>query len=413
MENQDLLITTCQLSQQFSVCLWDYNNKNVIGLYKNGGAIPPRTLSVLEDYIIAAELNKPVLHAWPLNSQETDKNIRLILPGSVNCLSVCPRQTYLAVAIDAKLYIWQICSGKLLSVQQRHYQPITSIKYSSDSLYVAVGGKDGILVVYFLADLVVLHHSLLSQRTVGQVEPVYMKHDHSGSIVDLHIGSFGKNSRIATCSTDNTTKIYTLSTGDLLITIVFDETITTLLFDLSYWKLFVGTGTGLVKQLDLRKYQRTLNYHVEEETCNHFKGHTGKIVQIALNFSGSILASGADDMFVYTWDVLSRQILHKFDHKAPLTNIYFVPNFSHFTDQNLKPNLKLGFLERSIVSELNDFLVSLLQKDNIDILDDDTCSEKDTSNLKQENERLRIANAQLYKTALEISKKYGVLSEVK
>lgn len=72
-----MLLTACQTAEQFSACVWDYNTKNVLKTYRNGGPAPPRSLSVVgDDYILTAEAAKPLLHVWPLNSQETDKNIR-------------------------------------------------------------------------------------------------------------------------------------------------------------------------------------------------------------------------------------------------------------------------------------------------------------------------------------------------
>ena len=77
MENQEYLLTSCQSSLQYSACLWDYNTKNIIKVYKGGGTVNPKTLEFVgQDYILSAEANKPLLHVWALNSQEIDKNIR-------------------------------------------------------------------------------------------------------------------------------------------------------------------------------------------------------------------------------------------------------------------------------------------------------------------------------------------------
>lgn len=77
MNYTEYLLTSSQISQQFSVCLWDYNTLNVKKYYKNGGTIAQKCLEyVREDYILAAELGKPLLHVWPLNSQDVAKNIR-------------------------------------------------------------------------------------------------------------------------------------------------------------------------------------------------------------------------------------------------------------------------------------------------------------------------------------------------
>lgn len=410
MENQEFLLTSSQSSQQFSASLWDYNTKNTLKIYRNGGTVPPKTLAVIgQDYILSAEANKPLLHVWPLNSQEIDKSIRLILPGPASCLSVCPKNTFLAAAIETKLYIWQLSSGKLLSVQQRHYQPITCIQFSNDSEYVVTGGEDGILVGYFLGDLVAIHHSLLSQSSIGQVEPVYTISDHSMPIRDIHIGTFGRNSRLATCSSDHTARIYTLCTGDLLLNLVFNEPLTSITFDSPCWKLYVGTNSGVVKQFNLKNPPRTLNHHVEKEHTNDFLGHKSKIIALTLNFSNSILATGSEDNFVYTWEIVSCQILQKFEHKAPITNLKFVPNYSNFFEQNFKPTTVLKALERSVDADSDDFTVSTIQTEDIQFSDDENSVEKETSRkrLNEENCKLRIINVQLYRAALEISKKYN------
>lgn len=117
---------------------------------------------------------------------------RLILPEPASCLSVCPQSTYLAVGIGSKLFIWQLASGKLLSVQQKHFQPITSIKFSSDGDFILVGGQDGMLVVYLVGDIVSVVTNFMDQSTIGQAEPLYVKNDHSMPIRDIHIGKYSK-----------------------------------------------------------------------------------------------------------------------------------------------------------------------------------------------------------------------------
>ncbi|XP_076254681.1 WD repeat-containing protein 18 [Rhynchophorus ferrugineus] len=410
MNNKELLLTSSQLSQQFSACLWDYNTKNVLKLYKNGGSIPPKTLDVIEQsYILSAEIAKPLLHVWPLNSQEIDKSIKLILPGPATCLSICPKNTYLAVAIDTKLYIWQISSGKLVTVQQRHYQPITCVKFSSDSEYVVVSGEDGILVVYLLADLIAIYHSLLSQSSIGQVEPKYIKNDHSMPITHIDLGVFGRNSRIATCSVDRTSCLYSLSTGELLLKLVFHTPLTTILIDMPCWRLYVGSNSGHIRYYNLKNPPRTLTQYVQKREDYDFIGHKDKIVALALNLQNNILASGSLDNFVYTWDVFSKQILHKFEHKSAVTNVKFVANYSNFFEQNFKVGIIVKPLERNIDQDSDDFIISTIQNEDIQLSDDESSTEKELlrKQCEEENTNLRIINTQLYRAAISISKKYN------
>lgn len=77
MNTSELLLTSSQNSQQFSVGLWDFNTLNVKKHYRNGGTVAPKCLELLgEDYILAAEIGKPLLQVWALNNQDVCKNIR-------------------------------------------------------------------------------------------------------------------------------------------------------------------------------------------------------------------------------------------------------------------------------------------------------------------------------------------------
>ncbi|XP_060532926.1 WD repeat-containing protein 18 isoform X2 [Cylas formicarius] len=332
-----------------------------------------------------------------------------VLPGPATCLSVCPKSNYLAIGIDTKLYIWQLCSGKLLSVQQKHYQPITCIKLSSESEYVAVGGEDGLLVVYYLADLIAIQHSLLTQSKIGQVEPIYSKHDHSMPIRDIHIGQFGSNSRLATVSSDQTCRLYSLSNGETLLTLVFGEPLTSVIFDSPCWQLYVGTNSGAIHQFNLKNPPRALTYHINKKSSEQFIGHKGKVIGIALNINNTILASGSDDNFVFTWEINSKQILQKFEHKAAVTNLKFVANFKNFFEQSFRPGIVVKSLDRALDISDDEFVVSVIQNEDIEISDDENVLEKEKSRdeLTKENMKLRITNYQLYRAALEISKKYN------
>ncbi|KAL1501311.1 hypothetical protein ABEB36_006655 [Hypothenemus hampei] len=407
MESQELLLISSQSSQQCSASLWDYTTKNSLKLYRNGGTIPPKTLTLVgQDYILAAETGKPLLHVWPLNSQDINKNIRLILPGPASCLALSPDFNYMAVGISTKLYVWQVCSGKLLSIQQKHYQSITCIEFSSDGEYLAVAGEDGLLVVYFLSNLIAIHHSLLTQSTMGQVDPLYTKNDHSMPIKDVHLGAFGRKARLVTCSLDNTARLYTLSTGELLLTFVFKEPLTSTILDLPCWNLYVGTNSGSIKQFNLKSPPRTLDVQVENEQTKDFSGHKGKIVALALNISNDILASGSEDNYVFTWEVNSRQIMQKFEFTAAITTVQFVRNYVNFFTQNLKVKTILKPLERNLESD-SEFVISMIQHEDIEFCDDENSIEKEKSRkqLDKDNVKLRIVNEQLYRAALELSHK--------
>ncbi|KAG5893098.1 hypothetical protein JTB14_024299 [Gonioctena quinquepunctata] len=409
MDSNEFLLTSSDVAQQYSACLWDYKTLNVQKYYRNGGVISPKCLELVgQDYILSSEVGKPLLHLWPLNSQELAKNIRLILPEPATCLALCPHNIYLAVGINCKIYVWHISSGKLLSLQQKHYQPITCVKFSSDGDFLLIGGHDGILITYNLSELVTVSNNFLSQCDIGQVEPIYVKNDHSLPIRDIHVGQFGRKARFATVSSDMTCRMYSLLNGEPLLNLVFNDLLTNVIFDGPCWQLFVGTEDGNIRQFNLKNPPKTLSHHIDEKSSLTFSGHNKKIVCLALNISNTILASGSEDNFVFTWEIKSRQILKRIEHKGAITNVRFVKSYTNFSVENFKPQIILKSFERS-ADLSNDFSKSVIQTEDVEFSDDELSLAKENTrnDLMKENRTLRIINRQLYNAAVEISKRYN------
>lgn len=150
-----------------------------------------------------------------------------------------------------------------------------------------------------------------------------------------------------------------------------------------------------------------MSQHIDDKSSLTFIGHKKKIVCLALNALGTILASGSEDNFVFTWEIKSRQILKKIEHKSPLTNIKFVPNYHNFFVENFKSEIVLKGLQRSHDGN-TDFVVSKIQTDDLEL--DEMYEVQDISRnneeLVQENRKLRAMNKQVYEAALSIREKY-------
>ncbi|CAG9831948.1 unnamed protein product [Diabrotica balteata] len=402
----DFLVTTAQSDQQFSACLWDYNTQNVRKYYKNGGTVAPNCFELIgKDYFLSSQLGKPLLHLWLLNSQDVLKEIRLVLPEPANCLAVSPFNDFLAAGINCKLYTWHLSSGNLLSIQQKNYQPITCLKFSSDGTFLVIGGQDGMLIVYCIGDLVTLSNNFMQQSDIGKAEPLYIKRDNSMAIKDIHIGVFGRKSRFATVSVDKTCRIYTLLDGQLLQILTFGECLNSVIFDSWFGSLFVGMENGDIRCYNLKEPVKSLTHHVDESTSLLFKGHTNRVVCLALNFTQTILASGSLDCVVYTWDVKRNQILKTFKHSSPITNIRFVANCENFFAETITPEYVVKSLKRN-VHHSSDFVVAQFQKEAIEVDENDfkTRKEEEMQKLILENMNLRAANTFLFNSILSIKR---------
>ncbi|RZC40545.1 WD40 domain containing protein [Asbolus verrucosus] len=403
MDITELLLTSSRHTQQWSASLWDYSSGSIVHQYKNGGVIAPKSLTFIGmDYILTAEEDKPVTHVWPLNSQEPIKKFSTILPENATTLAVSPTSTYLAAGIDMKLYIWHISSGKLFSNQKKNFQPISCIQFSDDGAYLIVAGQDGMLIVYDFVSLVTFHDNYVHQSDVGQVEPVYTKHDHSLPITDVHVGKFGYKSRLVTVSSDHTCKLYVLHSGELLLSLVFDEPLTSVIFDGPCWNLFVGTSSGRIQQFYLKEPPRPLEHHVADGCV--FQGHQKRVTCLDLNVTFTVLVSGSEDNLVYIWEIRSRQILKAIEHKGEITNVAFVMSHGNFFVQNFKPKHVLKNLDRDL-NRCEVFVDSKIQDYDVELSDEEKGDSE--NNLGIENARLRSINRELYAAALQISRKYN------
>lgn len=404
----EVLFTSSSSTQQWSVCAWDFQSGNALQLYKSGGVCSLKSLTVLaQDYLIAVEQNKPLLRVWPLNGSEQPKNVRLVLPEFPNAISVCPNNLYMAVGIGLKLYVWHLTSGKLLNVQQKHFQPITCIQFSSDGDYLITAGQDGMLATYNFADLINVQSTALAQSDLGQIEPLYTRMDNSMPISDIYTGSFGYKARLATVSSDHTCRLYSLFNGELLLNLVFEEAVTCVITDSTCWNLYVGSVSGLITKFNLTNPPRSIEKHTDGDRLT-FSGHEKRVNCLDLNLSGNVLVSGGDDSKVYVWDTDSRQILREIDHKGAVTNVKFCLSCENLFAQTFKPKVVLKSLER--VVDRKNYVVSLLQDEDVCLSDEEGKefgsgrSEK-LSEMESEVNKLKIINAQMYNASLQLTKK--------
>lgn len=91
--------------------------------------------------------------------------------------------------------------------------------------------------------------------------------------------------------------------------------------------------------------------HVEKENCNLFKGHKEgtAVTCLALSFDGQTLVSGGQDEQVCIWNVASRQLIKRMQHKGPVTNVKLrLSNPDIFKPENKPPKKFSGNLRRML-----------------------------------------------------------------
>lgn len=384
---REVLLSSCSQSENCSLCIWDYASGNAIRTYKNGVILSPHSVTLLQnECFIATEQNKPLLHIWHLNGQQS---VRLVLPQVANCTAVTANNCYLAAGIGKEVFVWHLSSGNLLAVEQRHFQPISCLNFSADDRFLLSGGHDGMLLVYDFVSMI--------DKQVGVTEPLYSKTDHALPITDLHVSSFGFKSRFATVSGDRTCRLYDLVSGDALLILVCDEFLTCVNFNSPCWTIFVGCNSGKVMAFDLKSRPAGVEHHVRNELT--YSGHEKKVTCLSVNLDGRILASGGEDGRLFIWDVESRQILRCIEHKAPIFNVSFCLIDVGVFSRTCKRDISFKRLKRTVSKD--DFVVSVIQDDRICLVDEHGMKLTNCE-IERELNKAKIINNQLYNATLEL-----------
>ncbi|KZC08053.1 PREDICTED: WD repeat-containing protein 18 [Dufourea novaeangliae] len=343
-DTREVILTSDSVGEHWSAALWDPQTGSILSTYKQAGALTHRTLQLLSDsYLIGADLTKPRIHIWPLNNPTPVSTLRLTTPGKVTALACTPSGAYMVAAIAEKLFLWQVCNGRLLANLSQHYQTVNCLSFSTDGSIFASGGEDGLVFVWSL------YRVINDERSV----PLHGFSHHSLPVKDLQFGHLGARGRLCSVSLDRTCNIYDPSGGLLLLTLVFDVPLTSVCMNARESDLFVGCTDGNIYRFNLHEPPRGIEHHVqvrkdgESEGLIAFQGHKSTIVSLSISIDGRYLLSGSNTGEVHIWDIASRQVLRTLDHKGPITAAFFAKYHGNFRATDLEPRLRVSNLQRT------------------------------------------------------------------
>lgn len=285
---------------------------------------------------------------WPINSSDTIQNVKFVLPGKVSVLTV--NGEYLIAGIKENIYIWQIATGKMLTMLSKHYQPVNCIKFIDDGSHFVSGGEDGQVIIWNLSS------AIGDRYRVESIEPLHTFSDHALPVTDLWIGHGGLAALLATVSKDRTCKIYDIASGVMLVSFVFQEMITAVTIDRLETGLFIGTSLGNIYHHRIQPPPRTREYHItdEDKINNKFAGHSKAITCLATTLDEQTLISGSEDCNVMTWNIQSRSILKTLPHKGAITNIRLITTPQVMFNREIKLELITKNFQRMISSAGDD-----------------------------------------------------------
>jgi len=285
---------------------------------------------------------------------------------------VSPSGDFLVAAVDENINIWNVGTGALLGVVTRHYQKVTVLQFTGDSTHLVSGGADGQVLVWAMV-LCVARRSLPGQDRgeVGTVEPRYTWTDHALPVTGLHVSQGpAHGARIISSSMDMTVKVYTMTTGQLLLSVSFTSPITAVSMDNMETKVYAGTKTGQIHSFSLLNPPRDVAVTVDSmDSVTTMLSHTGEVTRLSLSMDGYTLASGGQDSVVHLWDTPSGQVVRTLPHKGCVTHVQFIPTPPALIDHDKwNPARKLVALQKG--TNQSEFSCALLRKADMGVEQD-------------------------------------------
>nr|XP_010600152.1 WD repeat-containing protein 18 [Loxodonta africana] len=339
----EVAVCTDSAGQLWSCVVWELHSGANLLTYR-GGQAGPRGLALLNgEYLLAAQLGKNYISAWELHRKDQLQH-KIMCPGPVTCLTTSPDGLYVLAGIEESIHLWEVSTGNLLVILSRHYQDVACLQFTGDGSHFISGGKDCLALAWSLYS--VLH---IDPSRIPSPRQVWTH--HTLPMTDLHWGFGGPLTRVATASLDHTVKLWELSSGELLLSVVFDVAIMAVALDLAEHHMFCGGSEGSIFQVDLCTWpgQREKSFQPEQESGKVFRGHRNQVTCLSVSTDGSLLLSGSHDETVRLWDVQSKQCVRTVTLKGPVTNAFIMLAPVTMLSSDLRPSLPLPHFNKHLL----------------------------------------------------------------
>lgn len=349
------------------ITVYDLHSGSPFQNFKNvtlprGGAL--QALDVSDGKrVFATQHNSSVLLTYHWGRESCVQTI--VLPEKLSAIKVSPSGTWIiGGAQTGRLYMWELLSGNLVAVREKHYQEITAIQFTQDECFVFTGSKDSTVLGWRLMDLITssleggVNFGDQNVSSNNSVQPVYSwTKVHSLDITGLCVGyGRGDNNRVYTSSLDNTLRCWDMAKNELVSTHVLPEKITALALDPAERAVYAGLANGDILLINRYKVNPatgvvegprgnnekiTLTFEDNSDIALSRSDSDVKssVTCLAISFDGTILAAGYSDGQVYTWDITTKQVLRKLPaHKEAISSIQILSRLKSETSKHSSTN---------------------------------------------------------------------------
>ncbi|CAL9754428.1 unnamed protein product, partial [Musa acuminata subsp. burmannicoides] len=200
------------------------------------------------------------------------------------------------------IYQWEVASGKLLTWWHAHYRSVTCLTLSKDESLLISGSEDGSVRVW----------SLMMYASAGVLYR-YSFSEHALRVTDVVTGHGLCNSIIISTSEDRICKIWSLSEGLLLRSIMFPSIIDAIVMDPGEHGFYAGGRDGKIYIAELNAECNRNSIH-EMFIIGALYDHSKAITCLAFSTDGVTLVSGIEDGIVRVWDTKTKHVTRVLKH---------------------------------------------------------------------------------------------------
>eukprot|EP00795_Rhopilema_esculentum_P004628 gene4628-20903_t len=361
----DVFVSSALESDTVTFSLWSLQTGTLLKNYKGVQGCYCLTPAGT-DHVLTTQENKQVISVWDWRKEQSQK--RIVCPDKVTAICCSPDGNYCVVGLQEKIFVWQMATGNLMKVLSKHYQNVTSLKFTDYGGFFVSAGDDNLVMVWSLSS--VLSVGTNSRGMVEDVKPVHTFSHHSLPIKDLYLTCGGIHGRLVTCSLDQTCKVYDLSSGQQICSFLFDTGLSAVTMDPAETLIVVGGINGKIHVINISRMKMQKDQNVmNDEDERRFFGHSKEISALSTNSKGDTLLSGSADHTVRMWHIESGQCIKQIYLKGKVTTLKVLqlPDgiLNQTSSKNLSPisNFKRNLFQPSLDSFDTDDVIPVVLKD--------------------------------------------------
>jgi WD40 repeat protein len=203
---------------------------------------------------------------------------------------------YIATAATDKVKIWEVSSGRLVSVLQ-HEQNLRTVEFSPDGKHIATGSRDSTARIW----------NIVSGAELARLR-------HHAIVLSLSYSSDGRF--LATASSDSTGRVWEVGTGREIARLVHEGIVESVFFHPDNKHV---TSSGADK--------RVVTWSISDvSAATRYLRHKNRLEDIAFSPDGKYFASADKDGFFRIWEVATAIQLKAVKQESVLKEVAFSPN---------------------------------------------------------------------------------------